>query len=113
MASEILEDGQPAEIAAFLGEIPDSEPGALEHGEVGDIDGIEGDRSAVRLDHAEDHAESGCFSGPVSAEEADDFPLAKQKADIVNDRAAAVGFDELGDFQKIHVEPGSRAGSVP
>jgi hypothetical protein len=75
-SQEILKDGEPAEIASFLGEISDSEPGAFEHGEEGDIDGIEGHRAAVRLNHAENHAESGGFPGPVAAEEPDDLALA-------------------------------------
>lgn len=106
---EVLNDGEPAEIASFLGEISDSEACALEHGKEGDIDGIEGDGAAVGFHHAEDHAESRCFSGPVATQKADDFALAKQKCDVIDDRPPVVGFDELGNFQKIHEEPGSRA----
>ena len=95
-----MKDGKPAEIAAFLGEVSDPQAGPLVHGQEGDVDGIEGDGAAVRLDHAEDHAEGGGFSGPVAAEKPDDFALTQQEADVVDDNAAVVGFYELGDFQE-------------
>ena len=80
-----MKDGKPAEIAAFLGEISDPQPCPLVHGQESDVDGVEGDGAAVRLDHAQDHAESGGFSGPVAAEQPDDFALTQQEADIVDD----------------------------
>ena len=86
------------------------EPGPLVHGQEGDIDGVEGDGPAVRLDHAQDHAESGGFSGPVSTQQADDFALAEEKADIIDDNAAVVGFDKLGDFEKVHYYRWPRGG---
>ena len=40
---------------------------------------VEGDGPAVGLDHAQDHAEGGGFARPVSAQEPDDFLLARRK----------------------------------
>ncbi len=89
-SQDILQHGQPAEIAAFLGEVSDSKAGAFEHGQKGDIDRVECDGAAVRLDHAEDHAEGGGFPRPVAAQEADDLTLTDQKADVVDNRPPAI-----------------------
>ena len=99
---EVLPDGQPAKIAAFLREIADAPPGPLVHGQVGDVGGVEGDRPAVGGDHAQDHAEGGGFARPVAAEQADDLFLGQDEADLIDDGPAVVTFDELGGFEQIH-----------
>jgi len=69
---------------------------------VGDVVAIEGHRAAVGLDHAHDHSEGGGLAGAVAAEDADDFFLVEDEADLINDHAAVVGLDQLGGFQKVH-----------
>src|SRR5205823_8037244 len=54
------------------------------------------------LDHAHDHAERGGLARAVAAEDANDFLLVEDEADLVNDHTAVVGFDQLGGFKKIH-----------
>ncbi len=59
-------------------------------------------RAAVGNDHAEDHAEGGGFSRAVAAEQADDFLLGDDKADIIDNGSSAVTLAEFCRFKKIH-----------
>src|SRR5205085_11232211 len=95
-------DGESAKVGAFLGEVADAAAGALVHREVGDVVGVKGDGAAVGANHAHDHAEGGGLAGAVAAEDADDFLLGENEADLINNGAPAVSFDELCSFEKVH-----------
>jgi hypothetical protein len=80
---------------------------------LGDVVTVEGDRAAVGLDHAHDHSEGGGLASAVAAEDADDFFLVQNEADLVDDHAAVVRLDQLCSFEKVHAaESLSERGAV-
>src|SRR5688572_11333438 len=67
-----------------------------------DVGPVEGNCPGVGRHHAEDHAEGGGLTGPVSAEQTDDFFLGEDETHLIDNGSAAVRLDELGSFEKIH-----------
>lgn len=103
---QILPDRQSPKITAVLRQISDTESGSFIHGHACDVGGVEGDRSAVRRNHAEDHAKRGGFSRAVATEHANDFPLGQDEADFVDHGATVISFYQLCGFEQIHSLPG-------
>jgi len=85
-----LLDGQPAERRGFLREQADAAPGPQIHGQVGDVFVVENNAPGILLDQPQDHGEGGGFTGPVRAEQADDFAPLNGHGDAIDHRLGAV-----------------------
>src|SRR5207248_2872368 len=98
---QILPNRHLPENARFLRQIADSAAGTLEHWEMRDVRRVEGDGAAVRRDHPENHPERGRLAGAIASEQADNFLLLKQEADVIDDAASVVTLCQLCDFEKV------------
>ena len=95
---QIFPTRESAEVAAFLGKIPQLIVlAAFVHGEMGDIAAMKRDGAAVGYDHSQNHADRGGFSHAVAAHHGDHFAWAdlqrKPEQHLAQAIAGLDGFD--------------------
>ena len=100
--ANVVFHGQLPEDRSLLGQIGQTQPGALVHGHMGDLVALQVDPPSVDGDQADHHVKASRLSRPIGPQKADDLAAGDADGNILDDFAGLEALLQVGGGQFSH-----------